>query len=129
MASIGGAGWRRERFGDEGEVASVGRVDVDAEAVAVAEREDLVERIDGADGGGAEGDDDGADSPLRSSSSRASRSMRPRVVGGDGGERRAEDGGDAVVGVVGLLGGDDALAGASWPATQRASRLAKVPPR
>ena len=37
----------------EGEVATVGGVDVDAEFVFLLERDDLVERIDGADGGGA----------------------------------------------------------------------------
>ncbi len=55
--------------------------------------------------------------------------MRPRVVGRDRDEGQAEDAADAAVGVVGLVGGGDGLGrGASWPATQRASRLAKVPP-
>ena len=54
-------------------------------------------------------------------------------VGWDGDEGQAEDAGDAAVGVVGLVGGGDGFGRsvfgvASWPATQRASRLAKVPP-
>ncbi len=54
----GGPGFGRE-VGGEGEVASVGGVDVDAEVVALLEFENLVEGIDGSGGGGAEGDDDG----------------------------------------------------------------------
>ena len=56
----GGAGFGGE-VGGEGEVASVGGVDVDAEVVFLLEGEDLVEGIDGADGGGAECDYYGAD--------------------------------------------------------------------
>ena len=37
--------------------------------------------------------------------------MRPRCVGGDGGKVELENGGDAAVGVVGLLGAEDSLAG------------------
>ena len=56
----GGAGLGGE-VGGEGEVATVGGVDVDAELVFLLEGDDLVERIDGADGGGAECDDYGSD--------------------------------------------------------------------
>ena len=51
-----------------------------------------------------------------------------KVVGGDRRKWQLQHGSDAFMGVVGLLLGKNALAGASCPAIQRASRLAKVPP-
>src|SRR5713101_8311046 len=48
----GGAGFGGEVCG-EGEVATVGGIDVDAEFVSLLEGDDPVERIYGADGGGA----------------------------------------------------------------------------
>ncbi len=53
---VGGAGFGAEVVG-EGEVATVGGVDVDAEVVLFLELEDLGERIYGSDSGGAEGGD------------------------------------------------------------------------
>ena len=48
----GSAGLGRE-IGGESEVSTVGGVDVDAEFVFFLELEDAVERVDGADAGGA----------------------------------------------------------------------------
>src|SRR5579871_4007214 len=56
-----GASSRVEGIGYEPEVAAIGCVDVNAEVVTAAERENLMQGIHGADGGGAEGDDHRAD--------------------------------------------------------------------
>ena len=48
----GGAGFGR-KIGGESEVATVGGVDVDAEFVFLLKLDDAIERIDGADAGGA----------------------------------------------------------------------------
>jgi len=108
---VGEAGGLGQRVGNEAEVAAVGCIDVDAEAVACAEVEDLRQGIDGADGGGAEGDDDGADIGFAELGFKGREADAATVVSGDGGVRELEDGGDALVGVVSLLGADDALAG------------------
>ena len=104
--------------GGKGEVAAVGCIDVDAEAVgAVAEGEDLVERIDGAGCGGAEGDDDGADGAaiagggLDEAGFEGGEVHRAFIVRRDGFEGQFEDRGDAAVGVVGLVGGEDGACG------------------
>ena len=68
----------------EREVAAIGGIGVDAEIVAVAEIEDFGERVDGAGGGGAHGDDDGADVAFAARRfSSALRSMRRECVDGD----------------------------------------------
>ena len=102
----GSAGCGRE-VGGEGEVASVGGVDVDAEFVLLLEGEDLVEGVDGADGGGAEGGDYCADGAGLECLFEGGEVHAAVCVGGDGDEGQAEDGADAAVGVVGLVGGGD----------------------
>ena len=71
----GGAGLGG-KVGGEGEVATIGGVDVDAELVFLLQGDDLVEGIDRADGCGAQGGDDGADSAGGEEGSRTVRSMR-----------------------------------------------------
>src|SRR5277367_5294586 len=49
----------RGEAGDEFEIATVGGVDVEAESILFTQRNNPLQRIDGADGGGAERGDDG----------------------------------------------------------------------
>ncbi len=86
---------------------------MDPEIVAVAEVQDFGERIDGAGGGGAHGDDYGADVAF------CGEALFERVeihacvcIDGDGFEIDfLRDAADAVVGVVSLLAGEDFFAG------------------
>ncbi len=105
---VGSAGGGRE-VGREGEVASVGRVDVDAEFVFLLEEEDLVEGIDGSDGGGAEGGDYGADVLGLQGVFEGGEIHAAGGVGRNLDEGQAEDRADASVSVVGLVGGGDSL--------------------
>jgi len=107
----GAPGGLVEGIGNEAEVATIGGVDVDTEAVAIAEGEDLIEGVDRAHGGGAERSDDGAHVAL---SQLGFESVEVHASAGAGRYRRVfklEHAGDAVVGVVGLFGTDDAFAG------------------
>src|ERR1700730_6726837 len=80
--------------GAEGEVASVGGVDVDAELVLGLKLHDLVERVDGADGGGPEGDDYGTDQAGLQGGFEGGEIHAAVRVGRDFGEGEAEDGAD-----------------------------------
>ena len=107
---IGAAGGLGQVLWNEAEVAAVRRVDVDAEAIAVAEGEDLVERIDGADGGCAQSDDDRAHISTAKFSFQGFKANAATMVGRNLGVIELKDGRDAAMGVVGLLGTEDALA-------------------
>ena len=64
MTAKARAAARRARVGNKPEIAAVCGVDVDAETVSFLEFQDLVQRIDGADGSGAQGDHDGSHAAL-----------------------------------------------------------------
>jgi hypothetical protein len=107
----GGAGGGIELVGDKTEVPAVCGIDVNAEAVTVAESEDCGEWVDGAEGGGAEGDDDGAYIAQAELIFESVEVHAAGIVAGDRGKGQAENGADAVVGVVSLIGREDAFAG------------------
>ncbi len=107
---VGGAGLGSE-VGGEGEVASVGGVYVDAEVVPLLKFQDLVERVYGADGGGAQGDDYGTDVSGREELLEGGEVHAAGVVSWHADEGQAEDAGDAAVGVVSLVGGGYGFAG------------------
>ena len=109
------------------EEAAVGGVDVQAHAVALAQRQRLVDAVDGAEAGRAGGEHDVPTSPLAHSASTASRSIRPQRVGRHGRALHAEQLAHARVGVVRGGAVDDRLPGWSSRATHSASRLAIVP--
>jgi len=113
----------------DAEVTAVGCIDVKAEAVFLAQGQDLVQRIDCANCSGAEGDDDGADIASGEGGLESGQVHAATMIGGDGGEGELEDGAIAAVGVVRLLGGDNFLPGAICPATQSASRFGEGCPR
>jgi len=82
---------------------------VDAEVVFFLEGDDLVEGIDGADGCGAEGCNNGADLLCGEERFEDFEVHAAVVVGGDRYKGKAEDSGDAAVGIVGLIGGSNDL--------------------
>jgi hypothetical protein len=102
----GGTGFGRE-IRREGEIATVGGVDVDAEFVFFLKRHDLVERIDGADSGGPQCNYYCCNYVSLQKRLENLEVHAAMLVGGNRDERQAEDAADAVVSVVGLIGGGD----------------------
>ncbi len=66
-----------------------------------------VERVDGADGGGAQGNDNCSHVPFAQLGFERIEVHAAAIVGGYGGVVELEDGGDALVRVVGLFGSED----------------------
>src|SRR5262249_47344438 len=91
----------------EAVIATVGRVDVNAKPMALAQGEDLPERVDGAERGGAERDDHGADLLAAEEVLEGVEIHAPVAVAGDGLKAGADDLGDTLVGIMGVGGGDD----------------------
>src|SRR5581483_10716973 len=100
-----------EGVGNQLEVAAVSGIDVNAEPISIAQGEDAIKWIDSAYGGGAEGDHDGADIALLQLGLEGVEVHAAAVIGRDRGVVEFEDGGDALVRVVGLSRSDDAPAG------------------
>ncbi len=110
MAAVGPAGRLVKRVGNEREVAAVGRVHMDSETVAFAEGEDLVERVHGADGCRAQRGHHCAHIAFAQFGFEGFEAHAAAAVGRNLSVFQLEHGGDAPVGVVGLLGAYDPLA-------------------
>ncbi|MNS63178.1 hypothetical protein D3C72_962660 [compost metagenome] len=89
--------------------AAVGRVDVHAHAVGAGEGENPVERVEGADAGGAERRDEGADAARLEGRFETGEVQAAVGVDVEGDRLDAQDLGHAAVGVVGLAGIRDGL--------------------
>src|SRR6266568_255073 len=100
---ISSSGWLVQRFGNQPEVASVSPVDVNAEAVALAQRQNLVERIDCANCSGAEGDHDRSHIALAQFRFKRFQAHASAIVGGNGREVELQNTRDAMVRVMCLL--------------------------
>ncbi len=106
----GGARLGREVVG-EPVVAAVGTVGVQAEAVALAQREDLRQRVDGAGRGRAECRNHGADAAGREALLERRGIHAREAVDGHRFEGQLQHRADAAVRVVGLAGGEHGRAG------------------
>ena len=93
----------------ESEIAAIGAVDVDPEAVFRAQFEDFWQRVDGSHAGGSEGHHHAADVARREQGFERGQIHAPAGIRRHFGEGQPENAADAFVRVVGLFGGDDLL--------------------
>ena len=107
--------WGIQSLGNQPEVAAISRIHMDPEAVPLPQRQNLVQRIDCADGRGAQRHHHRAHAAFAQFVLQRLHAHASAAVSRDGRILQLQHGGDALMGVVRLLGADNALARSQLP--------------